>query len=244
VSERAPVDRPDQPGGPIRRVVVLDEHRMFTEALALTLAVEPDLRVVDRGAVSEPDLARRVAAARPDVVVVDVEPVGERTAELVGGLLAAHAGTRVLVLTGRHDPALLVAAVRAGAAGWLTKDCSPGELLAAVRAVCRGHGWLSPADLGVVLPALRAGLDAAGGRPDPLAVLSRQERRVLTGLVDGAGGAEIAAALQLSEGTVRTHLHKVFGKLGVHSRLEAVSVARAAGMRPSVPTARHPDGRS
>jgi NarL family two-component system response regulator LiaR len=233
---------PAAAAGPIRRVVVLDEHRMFTEALALTLSAEPDLRVVDRCAVSDPDLPGRVAAGRPDVVLVDVEPAGERAAELVAGLAGAHPGARVLVLTGSRDAARLVEAVLAGAAGWLTKDCAPAELLAAVRAVGRGHGWLSPADLGVLLPALRAALDPAGRRPDPLAVLSRQERRVLAGLVDGASGAEIAAALQVSEGTVRTHLHNVFGKLGVHSRLEAVRVARAAGLRPHAPSDRNSDG--
>jgi two-component system, NarL family, response regulator LiaR len=229
---------------PIRRVAVLDEHRMFAEALALSLAAEPDLRVVHHGALSEPDPADRVAATRPDVVVVDVAPAGQRAGELVAGLLAAHPGGRVLVLTGDRDPVRLVDAVRAGASGWLTKDRPPGDLLAAVRAIGRGHGWLAPADLGVVLPALRAELDPTGRRPDPLAVLSRQERRVLVALVDGAGGAEIAAALRVSEGTVRTHLHKVFGKLGVHSRLEAVRVARAAGMRPSRPEPHHPDGRN
>jgi NarL family two-component system response regulator LiaR len=232
------------PTGPIRRVVVLDDHRMFTEALALSLAGEADLRVVDRCAVSDPGLAGRVAASRPDVVVVDVEPVGDGAAELVADLLAANPGARVLVLTGRADPERLVDAVRAGATGWLTKDCSPGELLAAVRAVGRGGAWLSPADLGVVLPALRAELDPAGRRHDPLGVLSRQERRVLAALVDGASGVDIAAALQVSEGTVRTHLHKLFGKLGVHSRLEAVRAARAAGMRPGATTAGTPNGRS
>jgi DNA-binding CsgD family transcriptional regulator len=98
--------------------------------------------------------------------------------------------------------------------------------------------------MGVVLGALRAELDPAARRDDPLAVLSRQERRVLSELVDGARSPEIAAALGVSPGTVRTHLNNVFGKLGVHSRLEAVRVARAAGLRPRSPVGSNPDGRN
>ena len=215
---------------PIRRVVLVDDHRMLTEALAVSLAAEPDLRVVDRCPLGDPDLLGRVAASRPDVVVVDVEPCGAQTAEVVSGLAGSAAG--VVVLTASRDPAQLVDAVRAGAAGWLGKDSTPAQLVAAVRAVGRGEACLSPADLGVVLRALRAELDPCGRRRDPLAVLSRQERRVLAELVEGSTGGDIASALRVSEGTVRSHVQNVFGKLGVHSRLEAVSVARAAGMRP------------
>jgi DNA-binding NarL/FixJ family response regulator len=232
---------------PIRRVVLVDDHRMFTEALAVSLSAEPDLLVVDRCTLGEPDLISRVAAGRPDVVVVDPdgrwgEPRGAATAELVSGLVAACAGVRVLALTAGTDRTQLIDAMRAGAAGWLGKDSSPADLLAALRAVCRGDACLSPTDLGVVLRALRAELDPADRRQAKLDVLSRQERRVLAALVDGASGAAIASALRVSEGTVRAHLHNVFGKLGVHSRLEAVSVARAAGMRPGAPA--DPDDRA
>ena len=223
---------PAPAGAPIRRVALVDDHRMLTESLTVSLSTEPDLWVVARCAVGEPGLVGRIAAGRPDVVVVDVEPCGAAAAELVAGLAGAHAAVRVLVLTAGRDPALLVDAVRAGAAGWLGKDSSSAELVAAIRAVCRGEAWLSPADLGVVLRALRAELAPAGHRRDPLAALSRQERRVLAELVEGASGVDIAGALRVSEGTVRSHLQNVFGKLGVHSRLEAVCVARAAGMRP------------
>jgi NarL family two-component system response regulator LiaR len=219
------------PGGapPIRRVVLVDDHRMFTEALAAVLAAEPDLRVVDRCPAGDPDLLGRVATSRPDVVVVDVEPRGAQAGELVHELVGSAA---VLVLTASSDPGQLVDAVRAGAAGWIGKGNTPAELVAAVRAVGHGDAWLAPAELGVVLRAFRAELDPAGRRRDPLAVLSRQERRVLSELVDGASGGEIASVLRVSEGTVRSHVQNVFGKLGVHSRLEAVSVARAAGLRP------------
>ncbi|WP_214404314.1 LuxR C-terminal-related transcriptional regulator [Pseudonocardia lacus] len=236
----------EEPAGvqAIRRLVLVDDHRMFAEALALTLSPQPDLRVVDRCAVGEPDLVTRVAAARPDVVVIDVEPLGATAAEVVAALLAIQPGVRVVVLTGSRDQAQMVDAVRAGAVGWLGKGCTAADLLAAVRGVCRGEASLSPADMGVVLGALRAELDPAARPADPLAVLSRRERRVLTELVDGARGAEIAEALGVTPGTVRTHLNNVFAKLGVHSRLEAVRVARAAGLRPRTPVGGYPDGRN
>ena len=236
----------EQPAGAraISRVVLVDDHRMFAEALALTLSHQPDLRVVDRCAVGEPDLVTRMAAARPDVVVIDVEPLGSIAAEPIAALLGIQPGVRVVVLTGSRDRTQMVDAVRAGAVGWLGKDCTAADLLAAVRGVCRGEASLSPADMGVVLGALRAELDPAARRDDPLAALSPQERRVLCELVDGARGPEIAVALGVSPGTVRTHLNNVFGKLGVHSRLEAVRVARAAGLRPRTPVGSYPDGRN
>jgi two-component system nitrate/nitrite response regulator NarL len=229
---------------PIRRLVLADDHRMFAEALALTMSQQPDLRVVDQCAAGAVDLVARVAASRPDVLVIDVEPLRDAVADVLAALLAACPTTRLVVLTGSRDADQMVAAVRAGAVGWLTKDCTSADLLAAVRGVCRGEARMSPADLGIVLGALRLALDPAARRADPLAGLSRQERRVLVELVDGAGGAEIAVALGVSTGTVRTHTNNVFAKLGVHSRLEAVRVARAAGMRPRTANSGYPDGGS
>lgn len=216
-------------GMDIHRVALVDDHRMFTEALAFAMAAEADLRVVERCPAGGPDLPARIAAARPDVLVVDPAP---GPVDLVAELRQAARGVRLLVLTAVRDADRMVEAVRAGALGWLAKDASMAEVLAAVRAVARGGGWLAPGDLGVVLPALAGPAQAPVSVPDVLAALSRQELRVLAELVNGAAGPEIARTLRVSVGTVRTHLHNVFGKLGVHSRLEAVSVARAAGMRP------------
>ncbi|MBA3905782.1 MAG: response regulator transcription factor [Pseudonocardiales bacterium] len=101
--------------------------------------------------------------------------------------------------------------------------------MATIRAVCRGHACYPPDYLGAVLKALTR---PASQEPDRLAVLSRQERRVLAGMVDGATGPELAAQLHVSPGTVRTHTQKIFTKLGVHSKLAAVKIAREAGMQP------------
>ncbi len=214
----------------IRRVVVVDDHQMLTEALTVALSAEADLRVVDRAAPTDADLAARVTRLRPDVVVIDVEPCGAAAADVVAGLAAA-AG-HVVVLTASRDAVRMAAVVRAGAVGWLSKSGPSAALPAAIRAVCAGEACFTPADLGAVLRVWAADGPAHDGRDALLAPLSRQERRVLGGLVDGATSADLAAALGVSVGTVRAHTHNLFGKLGVHSRLEAVRVARAAGLQP------------
>ena len=219
----------------IRRVVVADDHQMFTEALTVALSAEADLRVVGRATPTDPDLAARVGALRPDAVVLDVEPCGPDAAAVVGAITAA--GAQVVVLTASRDPRLMAAVVRAGAMGWLSKSGPSAALAAAVRAVCAGDACFSPADLGAVLRAWAAAGPPRDGRDELLAPLSRQERRVLGGLVDGATSAELAAALGVSAGTVRVHIANLLGKLGVHSRLEAVRVARAAGLKPRHATA-------
>lgn len=217
----------------IRRVVVVDDHQMFTEALSVTLSAEADLRVVGRSTLDDPDLPALLARVRPDVLTVDVGPLGPRFTEVIGRLVAARPEVKVVVLTASRDVEQVIEAARAGADAWLSKESPSAELVATIRAVCAGHACYPSAHLGAVLRALRAGAPPSPPERDLLAQLSRQERRVLAGMVDGATGPDLAAVLQVSLGTVRSHIHHVFTKLGVHSRLEAVKVARAAGMRPN-----------
>ena len=220
----------DDVGVSICRVVVVDEHRMFAEALRVVLSAEDDLRVVGTARPTDPELVQLVGGLRPDVVVIDVGPLGARPSRVVGAIGAAVPGARVVVLTAVRDVPRMTDVARAGAAAWLPKESPTSDLLAAIRAVRLGHACYPPADLGAVLRALADTPDRAG---DPLGRLSGQERRVLGGMVDGLTGPELATALHLSLGTVRTHTRKVFTKLGVHSRLEAVKVARAAGVVPT-----------
>jgi two-component system, NarL family, response regulator LiaR len=213
----------------IHRIVVVEEHRMFAEALTMTLSAEDDLRVVGSTAPADPDLPDLLARLRPDVVTVDVASLGPRPTVLLEAVRTAVADVRIVVLTGSRDVGQVVEAARAGALAWVSKERPAADLVATIRAVCVGHACYPPDYLGAVLRALvRPVTDEA----DRLAVLSRQERRVLAGMVDGASGRELAAGLHVSQGTVRTHTHKIFTKLGVHSRLEAVRIAREAGMLP------------
>ena len=219
----------------VLRVVVVDDHQMFTEALAATLSDEPDLRVVGTFASTEPDLAAAVAGLRPDLVTVDVEPFDGLAARmLLERLTEPTNGPGVVALTAVHEASRVAAAARAGALGWLSKEAPTGELLATLRAVAAGHACFPATYLGVVLRELVGELRRGGDRAGPLAVLSPQERRILAGMVAGESGPQIAVRLHLSAGTVRTHTQNIFGKLGVHSRLEAVSVARRAGVSPEV----------
>lgn len=216
----------------IRRVVVVDDHTMFTEALSSTMSELPDLRVV--GAFPSTGLLpARVATARPDVVTIDVEPFTvSGTAPPIERLVSAEGAPRVVVLTASVDPRQVVEAARAGAMAWLSKEVPTGELLATIRAVCAGHARFPAEHLGAVLRTLVGELRRTrdpGVDGDPLEALSGQERRILAAMVGGARGAEIAARLHLSMGTVRTHTQNIYAKLGVHSRLEAVTMARQAG---------------
>jgi len=216
----------------IRRVVVVDDHRMFTEALAVTLSAEADLRVVGRSTPEDPGLADLITRLRPDVITIDVAPLGERPSALLGRLAVARPEIKVVVLTASRDLRQLIDVARVGADAWLSKESPSADLVATIRAVCAGHTCYPSAHLGAVLRALAAGARPVDEPGELLASLSRRERRVLAGMVDGVSGPELAVELEVSVGTVRTHIHNVFAKLGVHSRLEAVKVARAAGMRP------------
>jgi two-component system nitrate/nitrite response regulator NarL len=215
----------------IRRVVVVDDHRMLGELLAQSMSAEPDLRVVGYAPSADTDVEALLARTRPDVVTVEIEDAGDAGTALLARIAGVVPRPRIVVLTASAELGRMVAAARAGADAWLSKSAGSAELATTVRAVCDGHTVYPSAHLGAVLRAL------AGGQPeaaadDPLAGLTRQERRVLQGMVDGARGPDLAAALHVSVGTVRSHTRRLFLKLGVHSRLEAVSVARAAGVRP------------
>lgn len=217
---------------PIRRLLLVDDHVMLTEALGHQLATVDDFWVAGRCCASDPgllDVARRL---RPDVITIEALQLGSAVTDVLGGLIGACPGARVVVLSAERDTGCAVLAARAGAAAWVPKDCGADELVAVLRGVCAGDAWYPPDLLGPVLRALRSDVRQAAERTGPLDVLSPRERDVLTGMLDGGRARQIADDLAISVDTVRTHTKSILAKLGVHSRLEAVRVARAAGLRP------------
>jgi DNA-binding NarL/FixJ family response regulator len=219
-------------GMPSHRVLIVDDHRSFAEALALRLSAEPDLVVVGTVTVAA-DVEACVADVQPDIVLLDAE-LGRGDGIAIAHRLRTTSPTvSSIIVTFRDDAATACAAVRSGAVGFVAKDVALDDLLAAVRAVGRGERWIQPRLLGAVLDELARHPGTLSEDQRRIAALSDRERDVLQHLVHGKDRATIARELFLSTNTVRTHTRNLLAKLDVHSSLEAVALALRAGMRPS-----------
>lgn len=236
------------------RVLVVDDHRIFAESLAAALAAEPDVDVAAAG--SGPAALRcleRGAAEgrRFDVMLVDADlgalagaPVARAVPDgggadglvdgisLVAGVRTGQPAVRTVVLAEKDDPRRAALALQAGASGWVAKDCSLQRLLAVIRGVLRDETHLPPALLTGVLRELTAARKHRTESERLVESLTPREREVLRCMVAGLGRKAVAERLFLSPHTVRTHMQNVLGKLGVHSTLAAVALARRAGVGP------------
>ncbi|MFF6778452.1 LuxR C-terminal-related transcriptional regulator [Streptomyces sp. NPDC012637] len=218
------------------RVLVVDDHRVFAESLAAALAAEPDVDVAAAG--SGPAALRcldRAAAEgrRFDVMLVDADLAGADGVELVGQVREGRPGLRSVVLAERDDAHRAALALQAGAWGWVAKDSSLQRLLAVVRGVLRDETHLPPALLTGVLRELTEARRHRTESERLVESLTPREREVLRCMVAGLGRKAVAERLFLSPHTVRTHMQNVLGKLGVHSTLAAVALARRAGVGPA-----------
>lgn len=246
------------------RVLVVDDHRIFAESLAAALAAEPDVDVSAAG--SGPAALRCLERAtaegrRYDVMLVDAElgvlaaggarpaPAPRGTPEAAGGgrgpvdglslvaeVRASQPHIRTVVLAERDDPRRAATALQAGASGWVAKDCSLQRLLTVIRGVLRDETHLPAALLTGVLRELTAARKHRTESEQLVESLTPREREVLRCMVAGLGRKAVAERLFLSPHTVRTHMQNVLGKLGVHSTLAAVALARRAGVGPAVLT--------
>ena len=217
------------------RVLLVDDQQMLLEALAARLSSIPDLVVVGHCTTRDAHPAVLASLLRPDVITIEVVQARD-AATLLAVFRGAWPPARVVVLTASRDPQQTVEAARAGADGWVSKGSSIDTLADALRSASRGHACFPPDQLGHVLRGLRADVGRVQRRESPLDVLTPRECDVLTCLVRGRCPAEIADDLGMSANTVRTHSNKIFTKLGVHSRLEAVTVARGALRRDPSPS--------
>ena len=216
----------DRDGTTPVRVLLVDDHEVVATSLARVLGEEPDIVVV--GIADSVAAARaQVVAGRPDVVLLDHRlPDGDGVAA-IASLLDLRPAAQVVVLTASTAEHVLLAALEAGAAGFLSKTRSLAEVTSAVRAAAVGEAVVSPEMLAQLLP--RLGRRRAQPR---VAALTDREREVLDLIARGLSNAAIAEELVVSVHTVRNHVANLSAKLGAHSKLEALSIAVAAGLLP------------
>ncbi|MFI6085616.1 response regulator [Streptomyces sp. NPDC051217] len=221
--------RTDESSTPVR-LLLCDDHAVVRAGLRALLSSTDGIEVVAEAGSGEEALAM-AARVRPDVVLMDLQ-LGDgmdgvtATGHLLTGEAygpAAGGRPRVLVLTMFDTDADITRAIEAGATGYLLKAEQPEELFAAIRDAASGHTTLSPPIADRVLAQLRS----------PRPTLSVRELEILRQLARGLGNRDIARALFISEATVKTHLGRIYAKLGVDTRAGAVALAKEQRLLPS-----------
>ena len=220
------------------RVAVVDDQQLVRAGFRMLIGSQDDMEVVVEAGSGEEAIAA-LAATPADVVLMDVRMPGmdglAATAALSGtGALAAATAARIIILTTFDLDEYVIAAIKAGASGFLLKDAPPEELLGAIRRVHDGDAVLAPSATRRLMDRLAASLpeptDGAG-----LEDLTDREREVLVMMARGLSNQEICGALFLAEPTVKAHVGRVLAKLGARDRVQAVVIAYETGLvRPGV----------
>ncbi|WCD84757.1 DNA-binding transcriptional activator DevR/DosR [Streptomyces xanthophaeus] len=210
-------------GAPIK-VFLLDDHEVVRRGLHDLLDAEPDITVVGEAGTAEQALARG-PALRPDVAVLDVRLPDSDGITVCRELRSRMPGLACLMLTSFDDEDALLDAIMAGAAGYVLKQIKGSDLVSAVRTVATGQSMLDPATTARLMHSLRDPEAAKEPEDARLAALSERERAVLELIGDGLTNRQIAKQLYLSEKTVKNHISRLLGKLGVERRVQAAVIA-------------------
>jgi DNA-binding NarL/FixJ family response regulator len=205
--------------GPIR-LLVADDHPVVRDGLRAMLATQPDMELVGEAATGT-QAVERARALRPDVVLMDLQMPDLDGPAAIDALREQAPEVRVLVLTTFGTDADITRAVDAGATGYLLKDAPREQLFGAIRAAAKGESVLSPSVATRVLGRMRAPAEEA---------LSPRELEILQAVARGLSNKEIGRRLYVSEATVKTHLLRIFAKLGVDDRTAAVTIALERGI--------------
>ncbi|WP_298455565.1 response regulator transcription factor [uncultured Cellulomonas sp.] len=230
---------PARAAGPVR-IALVDDQQLVRAGFRMVIDSQPDLQVVAEAGDGEEAL-RVLAGADVDVVLMDVRMPRmdglAATARLTQGSPAGGGGTRVIVLTTFDLDEYVLAAIRAGASGFLLKDAQPEEMLAAIRTVHAGDAVIAPSSTRRLLEHLVTALPpdspddaSAAASRDALAGLTDREREVLVLMARGRSNTEIGQDLFVAEATVKTHVGRILAKLGARDRVQAVVVAYETGL--------------
>jgi DNA-binding NarL/FixJ family response regulator len=209
------------------RVLLVEDQALVRAGFRMVIESQDDLAVVGEAG-DGLSAVREAERLGPDVVVMDIRMPGMDGVEATRRTVALECTPQVIMLTTYDLDEYALAAIRAGASGFLLKDAPPEEMLAAIRTVHAGDAVLAASTTRRLLEHLAPGEDAAAVRA--VAALTEREREVLIAIARGRSNAEIAEQLTVSAGTVKTHVSNLLAKLGIRDRVQAVVVAYEAGL--------------
>ncbi|MCW2770644.1 MAG: DNA-binding response regulator [Aeromicrobium sp.] len=211
------------------RLFLLDDHEVVRRGLKDLLEQEPDIEIVGESGLAK-DAAARIPVVKPHVAVLDARLPDGSGIEVCREVRSADPSIAVIILTSYDDDDALFAAIMAGAAGYVLKQVRGTDLVDAVRRVAGGQSLLDPAVTQRVLTRIREGQPA----DDPLAALTKQERRILTLIGEGLTNRQIAGEMFLAEKTIKNYVTQLLSKLGLERRTQAaVLVTRQASRNQS-----------
>ena len=205
------------------RILLADDHVIVRQGFRMILAAQPDMEILGEASNGR-EAVEQAERLQPDVVVMDVAMPDLNGIEATRRMATAAPRARVMALSMHKDSVYVREILKAGARGYLLKDAFDRDLLAAVRAVARGEGYLSPSVSDAVLNDYRRHVT------DPLDLLTSREREVLQMIAEGKTNKEVATTLGLSVYTVDAHRGRIMEKLNVHSASELVRVALRHGL--------------
>jgi DNA-binding NarL/FixJ family response regulator len=216
----ASADGPGGQAGAAIKLLIADDHPVVRDGLSSMFAREPGFEVLGEAADGS-EAVRLAQALQPDVILMDLRMPGTDGVTAIAELARQGVAARVLVLTTYDTDSHVLPAIEAGATGYLLKDAPRAELIRAVQAAARGQAVLSPSVATRLMSRVRTPV---------VEPLSQRELEVLALVAAGNTNREAAAALFISEATVKTHLLNIYAKLGVSDRTAAVSAAYNRGL--------------
>ena len=218
--------------GTAMKILIVDDHILFREGLVGLLRSQPDMQVVGEcGSVQEAvELTNKL---KPEVILMDFSLPDGTGLDATRSILVRQPEVQIIFLTVHDNDERLIAAVRAGAKGYLLKNLSVSKLLASLRALERGEAAISRTMMARIMEEFSQNGPVTNTTPSPLVGLTSREIEVLQELTDGITNQEIAVRLFISENTVKNHIHNILEKLGLANRREAIEFARKNGLLPA-----------
>ena len=208
--------------GNVIRVFLIDDHHVLRQAIARMLDQETDITVVGQAGDARSGIAAMEALQPyPEIVIVDLKMPGQSGMSAIVEIMQKHPETRIIVFTMYDNPGYVWSTMNAGARGYILKSASGSDLLRAVRSVANGGAYLQAE---ITMPLLRRLVQDARAADDR-GTLSVREMHILEALAEGLSNKMIAKSLSITEETVKSHLKKIYEKLGAADRAHAVAIA-------------------